>query len=337
MIGCKSSLFMKMKNTASKRREVCAVVMLVAVAGLSACGSKDKAPGQSLVKVNGQEITVHQVNEELMRGNIPAEQKEAATKQLLEALIDRQLLQGEAMRDKIDRDPAVMQAIERAKAQIISQAYLQKRLAKVAKPTKEEIDAYFGSHPEIFTQRKIFDMSQLIIAAKDLSSDLKVLLGTAKSLEEVAAWLDGHKIAYTPHKMVRSSADLPPELIKKLQGMRKGQMIVIQEGDRNVLVVVNDIKESPVTAAIATPQIGQFLFNKKNKEASEAELARLRTAAKIEYLNQPKVADSKDKPVAPAAVAGAAPTAPVAATSAAPAAGAKPVDDSHVKRGVAGL
>jgi len=312
-------------------------LMLVAVAGLSACGSgtKEKAPGQSLAKVNGQEITIHQVNEEMMRANVPAEQKDAATKQLLESLIDRQLLLEEAKRDKIDRDPAVMQAIERAKAQIMSQAYLQKRLASIGKPSKEEIDAYFTAHPEIFTQRKEYDMVQMAIESKDFSEDLKAYLLTTKSLPEMAAWMDQHKVKYVVNRQARSTADMPPELTKKIQGLRKGQMFVIQEGNFHVLVGLNDIKDNPMTAEVAAPRIAQFLSDKKNKEAAQAEVKRLRTAAKIEYLNQPKAADAKGAPAVTAAPA----VQPVAADkpAAALAAGAKPKDDGAIKRGLDGL
>lgn len=330
MTVCKSSLCLKRQSVLSCSLSRVAVILL-AVAGLSSCGSKEKEAGQSLVKVNGQEITVHQVNEELKRGNVPVEQKDAATKQLLETLIDQQLLQGEAARDKVDRDPAVMQTIERAKSQIMAQAYLQKRLANTEKPTKEEIEAYFVAHPEIFSQRKTLDMSQVVIATSDFGDDLKAMLGSAKTLDEIVAWLDGRKVAYVRSQTLRSTADIPPELTKKLQGMRKGQMFALQEGDRSVLLMINDIKDSPVTAAIATPQIGQFLLNQKTKVAAEAELARLRAAAKIEYLNQPKTVDAKEKAVAPTPAA--APMPAVAPVQPA----VKSADDSHLKRGVAGL
>jgi len=297
-------------------------LMLVAVAGLSACGSgtKEKAPGQSLAKVNGQEITIHQVNEEMARANVPAEQKDAATKQLLESLIDRELLLEEAKRDKVDRDPAVMQAIERAKVQIMAQAYLQKRLAGIGKPSKDEIDAYYTAHPEIFSQRKEYDMVQMVIDSKDYSDELKAYLPTAKSLAEVAGWMDQRKLKYVGNRQARSTADMPPELVKKIKDLRKGQMFVIQEGQSHILVALNDMRDNPVTAEVAAPQIAQFLVNKKNQEGSQAEIKRLRAAAKIEYLNQPKAADVKDKPVVPAA-----------------AAGAKPKDDGAIKRGVQGL
>ncbi|MFC7652968.1 SurA N-terminal domain-containing protein [Pseudoduganella danionis] len=116
------------KANSMNRAKTLATLLLVA-AGLSACGNKESKPGQALVRVNGEEITVSQLNEELQRANVQAPQQEAASKQLIESLVDRQLLVNEAVQDKLDRDPKVVQAIERAKALIIAQSYLQKNSA----------------------------------------------------------------------------------------------------------------------------------------------------------------------------------------------------------------
>ena len=116
MIFVDEKSYMKAKNVVSNRRVFCGVLVLVATVSLSACGNKDKKAGQALVKVNGEEITVLQINDELKRAGVQAAQQEAATKQLLETLVDRQLILEEAARNKIDRTPDVMQAIERAKA-----------------------------------------------------------------------------------------------------------------------------------------------------------------------------------------------------------------------------
>ena len=138
--------FVKAKNPASCRWLAYGIFVLVATVGLTACGSKEKKAGQSLVRVDGEEITVFLLNEELQRANVPSGQQEAASKQILESLIDRQLIIAEAVRTKIDRTPNVMGAIERAKAQIIAQAYLQGVTAKIAKPSKAEIDEIGRAH-----------------------------------------------------------------------------------------------------------------------------------------------------------------------------------------------
>ena len=277
--------FMKIKNSVPCRRVLCGVLMVVAVAGLAACGSKDKKAGQSLVKVNGEEITVLQLNDELRRAGVQAGQQEAASKQLIESLIDRQVILDEAMRNKIDRSPEVMQAIERAKAQIIAQAYLQSVTSKVAKPSKAEIDDYFQKHPEFFTKRMEFDLQQLVIANKNFSDELKLFIDSAKSLDEVAEWMDRHGVPYARGQVIRSTADLPQPAVAKLLELPKGQLFIVGEGDNRMLNIITVIKDSPVTATNAAPQIEQFLTNKKMKEAVEVEIAHLRSLAKIEYLN----------------------------------------------------
>jgi peptidyl-prolyl cis-trans isomerase C len=277
--------FMKFKNSVSSRRVLCCVLMLVAAAGLSACGSKDKKAGQSLVRVNGEEITILQINDELKRAGVQAGQQEAASKQLLESLIDRQLILAEAMRNKIDRTPEVMQAIERAKAQIISQAYLQSITSKVDKPSKAEIDDYFQKHPEFFTKRKEFVLKQLVIANKNFSDELRLFIGSAKSLDEVAAWMGRHDMQYARGQATRSTADVPQQAVAKLLELPNGQLFLVNEGDNRVLNVLTAINDSPVTAMNAAPQIEQFLINKMRKDSAELEIAHLRSLAKIEYLN----------------------------------------------------
>jgi hypothetical protein len=69
--------------------------------------------------------------------------------------------------------------------------------------------------------------------------------------------------------------------------MPKGQLFIIREGDRSLLISIAETREAPVTVEQAAPQIEQFLFNKRNKEAASAEVKRLRSTAKIEYMNKP--------------------------------------------------
>ena len=285
---CSNELsLMKVNKPVLFRSLLCGVLVLVTTVGLSACGSKEKKAGQALVRVNGEEITVLQVNDELKRAGVKADQQEAATKQLLEKLIDRQLIIAEAIRNKIDRSPGVIQAIERAKSQIIAQAYMESIVTKIAKPSKAEIDEYFQKHPEYFTERKQFDMQQLVIATKDLSNELKLAIDAAKTLDEVAAWLDGHNVRYARGQLSRSTTDLPELMVAKLKEMRKGQLFIVNEGENSMLNSINNIKDNPVTAKDAAPQIEQYLINKKSKEAADAEIKNLRSSAKIEYLNAP--------------------------------------------------
>lgn len=267
---------------------------------LTACDKEEpteKKSGQALVSVNGKEITMLQLNDEIRRANIRADQYEAASKQLLESLISRQLIVDEAVRNKLDRTPEVMQARERVIAQVITQAYLQGIMSKVVKPTKAEIDEYYQKHPELFTHRKQFDLTIVRVATKDLSEELKKVLDAAKTLDEVVLWLEKNKVQYIRNVASRSSTDLPPQMTTLLQEKSKDTIFIINEQETSSLIYVNAVKESPVALASAAPQIERFLMNQKFKEATDAEITRLRAAAKIEYLNVKDQKPNDEKPV----------------------------------------
>ena len=261
------------------------VLMLSTAIVLSACGSKEKSPSQVLVQVNGKEITVLQVSEELQNTAVRPAQQEEMTQQLLKLLIDRQLILEEAERNKIDRTPEVMRAIERSKEQVIVQAYLQSIASKVAKPLKAEIDEYYQKHPEFFAHRKEFDLRQLLIANKSYSEGLKTFIDSAKTLDEIAGWMDKRGVVYVRRQVTRSTSDLPKQAVAQLEILPLGQLFLVDEGDNKVLNVLAAIRSSPILASNAAPQIEQFLTNKTTKEMVEEEIKLLRSLAKIEYLN----------------------------------------------------
>ncbi len=263
------------------------VMMLTTFVSISACSNKEKTAGQALARVNGEEITIHQVNDELSRTDVQAGQQEVSTKQLLESLIDSQLIIDEAKRNKIHRTPEVMQAIERAKARIIEQAYLEYVISKIAKPSMAEINDYFQKHPEYFADRKQFEMQQLVLSTKDISEELRLVFTSAKSIDEIATWLDKHNVRYERGQLSRNTTNLPEQMAEKLQKMNKGQLFIVKEGERNLLNSIQEIKDSPVTLKKSIPLIEQYLLNKKSRETMNAEILHLRSLAKIEYLTVP--------------------------------------------------
>ena len=291
------------------------IVLSIALAALLAGCDETKTvhEGQALVSVNGEEITAMQLNEELERASVAPGQQEAVSRQLLAALIDRQLLQNEAVREKLDRDPKVVQAIERARALIVAQAYMQKKVGAIDKPSAAEVAEYYRSHPEFFAKRKQFDMQQLVIDTRDLSDQARKAADGARTLDDMAAWFDASKVKYVRTQATRTTSDLSPDLSAKLKSIAPGQLFLVREGPRSMLITMTEVKDNPASLALAAPQIEKYLIAKRTREAAEAELARLRSVARITYLNQAMA------PLPAAAPAGAAAT------------------DAATARGVAGL
>jgi len=271
--------------------------VLVAIALISGCGKKDdsaktegkeKAATQVAAKVNAEEITVHQVNSVLSRNpNIPPEAAAKAKHEILSRLIDQQIAKQQAVEQKLDRKPAVMQAIEAARNEILARAYLDQITAAQAKPTPDDIKKYYNDHPELFSDRRIFDLEEIVIAQQpDLAAKLREQSAKARSLQDIAAWLKTQNIQFAPNRGVRPAEALPLELLPKLQTMKDGEIRIIETNSQLYAFRLAGSKKAPVTETQASPRIQLFLFNQQAREAVSAEIKRLKGAANIEYVGE---------------------------------------------------
>lgn len=315
------------------------VALVIAVAGLLiSCGDKKGATekaGQSIVRVNGDEITIHQLNNELQRANVQPAQQDVASKQLTKALVDRQILVQQALKDKLDRNPNVMQAIESAKTQILAQAYLEGKVAAIPAPNATEVNEYRVQHPEIFANRKIYVMEELsFLADASVKSELEALSNTAKTLDEVTQWLDTKQIKYGRANSAHAAESVPKQLLGKFSQMAIGDLIFINANGRTMVGRMVEVKNVPISETDAKPLIERILVSQKRKEAAEAELTRLRGLAKIEYLNEKFAPSAGTEPAAAQPPV----TAPMVEDKAAsPEKGASDNLDKSIEKGLSGL
>ena len=291
------------------RGALCATISALVLVG---CSKGEHSASQVAAKVNGEEISVHQINFLLQRANVKPEQAKAASQQALSKLIEESLLVQKATDKKLDRDPAVMQQIEAAKREIIARAYIERMGADASKPSESDISDYFAKHPELFSQRRIYSLREVDVAGDaSVQSKLRETLPSAKSLEDVVAWLKKENIAYRTDASVKPAEQLPLNLLPRLQQMKDGQLAAIPSPNGVVLLQLLASKEEPVNVQQARPVIEKFLSNKTKSELAQKEMKTLRDTAKIEYMGEFK--ESASAPLATPA----APATPASAASAA--------------------
>src|SRR5450830_618235 len=226
------------------------VLMLVVISLIASCGKKhgEDKTSQSIVRVNGDEITVHQINNELQRANVQPGQQEIAGKQITQALVDRQILVQEALKTKLDRNPQVMQAIENAKTQILAQAYLESKVSSLAKPTSAEVTDYRTKHADIFANRKIYITDELAFTVEaSNSAEFQSLGKSAKSLKDVTQWLGAHQIKYTLTRAAHAAETKPPPLLTKFSQMAIGELIIINANGANGRTMAVSLSEKGST------------------------------------------------------------------------------------------
>lgn len=259
---------------------------------VSGCGdkmdAKDKAKTQVAAKVNKDEITVHQLNYELSKlGNLNPEQARTAANPVLVSLVDQQLLVQQALADKLDRDPLVMQSLEAARRKILAQALIQKMTANQAAPSDAELTDYYNKNPALFAERRIYRLQEINVPVTPANVEqVKAQLQQTNNLGVFIEWLKSQNIAARAGQSTKTAEQLPLEMLPRLHQMKDGQaMTFAGPGTFNVVVVAGS-QTQPLTMEQAKPMIQRYLDNAKKRELAAAELKRLKAAAKIEYLGQ---------------------------------------------------
>jgi EpsD family peptidyl-prolyl cis-trans isomerase len=325
------------------RQQATFAVALMAALLLTACGKGGESGGekkatQVAAKVNADEITVHQVNGALPRLNNPtAEQAKTASKQVLERLVDQQLFIQKAMEAKLDRDPLVVTAIENSKREILARAWLERAMAAAPKPKPEEIKDFYGKHPELFSERRVYQLQEIALQVKpDQVAGLRDALKGMKSLNDVAAYAKANNIPAAANNSVRAAEQLPMEFAARIHTMKDGEIVAVPGKGGIAVVQIARSQPQPLTEEKSTPFIEQFLQNKARMELGQSEIKALRAAAKIEYVGE----FAKAAAETPAADAAQPPSAvdqagtPAAADGAAPASGS---NQDFIEKGLSGL
>lgn len=313
-----------------------AILVIFSTAFLSACGHKNEGGNSPVVaKANGDEITVNQLNYAMARiGDIPKGKENEAAKQVLRNLVDQQLLVKLALDKKLDRNSNVFQAIEASKSQILAQAALEQEVQPLlTKPTDTEIHDYYVKTPELFANRRIYRFAEISIAGSAQTENIKKLFSGTRSLEEFAAKLRKENVPFKTQSVVKAAEELPTVLLPKFSRMSKGEVAIIPVGDNVSVLQMQDFKEQPVSEEQAKPLIGKYLLEQKRKTVLEAEIKKLRDAAKIEYLgayaDAGKVTPSTTTTQPASAANAASPTAEPGKADA--------TKDSNMKKGLSGL
>ncbi|MET0335140.1 MAG: EpsD family peptidyl-prolyl cis-trans isomerase [Rhizobacter sp.] len=287
------------------------VVLALALSiGLVVAGC-DKKPGnkvttQAAARVNGSEITVHQINHVLERQPaLPPAQAASASRQVLTRLVDQELVIQEAQNQKVDRDPAVVRQLEASRRDVIARAYAERIGANVTRPTADEIKKYYEDNPALFAERRVYNLEEMSIeASAEQAEELRTAVQGAKDASALLAFVKAKGLRHTQRQASVPAERLPLDKVAAFSRMKDGQTTVVAMAGGLQALTLIDSRPQPVSEEQARPMIEQFLLNERRQKAIEHDLAALRAAAKIEY-----VGDFRDTPPQPSSVSASGPSA----------------------------
>ena len=252
---------------------------------LAACGDK-KSDTPAAVVVNGEALSAAELKFKLSQyDHLPAERKSALAADLLKSMIDTELLRQAAIKEKLDTDEIIRARIASTTRLILANAYLEKQSAAIAKPSESEIKTYFDQHPELYSDRKIYDLEELMIKVLQAdATEVKAKLGDGKNYNDFVAWLGQKKLLNNSQHLSAAAEDMREEILGKLKNLKAGDVIALDGKDQLSVIRVNGVESQPIPFEKARPIIEDKLYKRRKTEGMDNMFKQLREQAKIEYV-----------------------------------------------------
>ena len=251
----------------------CALIAL----SLSACDKE--ATGQVAAVVNGEEITLQEINAELGSAAIPEG-------------VDKKLVQQAARDDELDKTPDYLLRERQLRDALLVQLMGQRAERALKVPGEQEIDKFIADNPVMFAERKILAVDRIQFAMPKNVDQLKALEND-HSMEAVAARLKQMGIEFRRDATQIDSAALGQQRLQQIRALPAGEPFVVPENGAVTVGVVTGERAEPVPAANARPMAVQAIRNKQMSETMQQRLKQSRTSAEIQY--QPGFAPAPEK------------------------------------------
>lgn len=258
-----------------------ALTLLLTLAG---CGKTPK--GQVVAIVNGTDISMQQLEVEAQDIPVAIPQgidRKKLRKEILEAVIDRQLQVEEARKQGLDRTPQYLALRQRNEEELLTSMIGHKVAQTVPLPADEDIRNYIAAHPLQFAKRQRLVLDQLSFAAPRDRRRLAAVLADAHSLDEAAAALRSIGIVAQRSEGAIDTGQTDTDIARQLDRAPAGEPILLPQGDRLIVGVITarepirPSRDDSYVAAARAVRAADLL------NESRAQIAAARSTAKISY------------------------------------------------------
>ena len=157
---------------------------------LGACSADISKSNQVLARVGDKEIThayferqVADLPEPLRETSLQGEGKKA----ILDGLVDRELLYGEALKKKVDKGVELNRKFEDLKRELVIKTYLEKELGSRVTVDEAEVESFYNNHPTEFRNREEVRISQIVVPDEAAAREIQEKLSIKREFAELAA------------------------------------------------------------------------------------------------------------------------------------------------------
>jgi EpsD family peptidyl-prolyl cis-trans isomerase len=211
----------------------------------------------------------------------------ASRAKVLETLVSQQLAIAQAEQMKLDRLPGIVASVDAARREILARAYFEQIAATQSTPSEPEIRQYYDSHPELFSERRLYSLKEVTTeASPEIVSYSRDFAASGKPIEAYMQWLGQRGTRYAVANVTRAPETLPLSLVPRLAQAKDGSVVTATTDAGVYVAQVVGSHPAPLREPQAAPDIRRFIQNQRALDALAHEIARLRAQTKIEYMGE---------------------------------------------------
>jgi len=286
-----------MPGLTPKRTWAAGAALAVGLLALGACGDRGGAdrppqPGdQAVAKVDGKTVWASDVKREAVAQGLigqgePLDASSDLFRKMMDQVVDRRLLAAEAVKRKLDRDPAAQRRLAAAREQILGDMLVESVVSGAV--NENAVRGLYAEQRKLAKQSEQIRARQIVLATLADADAVKKLLSAGAAFEalamersiDAATRFNGGDLGYF-------TTDVMPEAYAEaLKAAKVGDIVgpVQVEGGWALMKVEDRRLEQPITLDAARPQIVRFLTYDQIRDLLE----KLRGRAKIQSLLPPQ-------------------------------------------------
>ncbi len=274
---------------------------------LAACGENgadDIPAGQTIARVDGQDVTIHELNAELKGVQLPTgEARKQVEQQALQRIIDRRILAGLARNRKLDQSPDFVLLKQRAEENVLVDLLRQNIAGEAKRPTIGDARGFVAANPTMFAERALLTLDQIAFELPQDPAKLKEL-APIKTMTDIEKWLIENGIQYRRQPAQLDTLQVAPDAARRILALPPGEVFVVPAREVATANVITGARAQPVAGEQATA-IAMNILQSRSVMATatrelETEVKKRRAAVTYQTGFAPSPAKAGNKPSAPA-------------------------------------
>jgi EpsD family peptidyl-prolyl cis-trans isomerase len=243
------------------------VLLLLSGCNFGSSSSPKTPTGQVVATVGSREITRRELQAEMAGSTATTPAAQKAEQQLaLRRIIQRVILANAAKEQGLDKDPNFALLSQRADESILAQLLENKTAAAVPAPSNEEVQQFQETNPNLFAERKVFDVDQIRIT-RPSDPQLAKKLEPLKTLADIADYLNQNHIIFQRGPNTIDSLGQSPDLLKAIMVLPPHEPFILASANEIFVSEITNTRVVPLTGDTAAKYAQNMLKSQHVRDA----------------------------------------------------------------------